>query len=147
MIKGEFSMDNNNGLKTSGIVQDITSSTTKYIANSTTIADCRTLSSETTVYLPTAVNYGVGRILTIIGNDYITISTTSGSEYIRREKGDTGPDYSGFPTKTADGLTSSTSILMTSTYSGIGQNGDTTYYRKHNSIVKLMSTGDEWIKL
>jgi len=143
----QITMDSTYGLKTNGIVQDITSSTTKYIASSTTIADCRTISSDTTIYLPNATYYGKGRILTIIGNDYITISTNSGSQYIRREKGDSGPDYSGYPAKTADGLTSSTSISMTGTYTGSDGNGDTIYYRRHNSIVKLMSTGDEWIKL
>lgn len=143
-----LSLDSTYGLRTSGLLQNITSSSTKNISTSTTLADCRTLSSATTVYLPNTANYGVGRILTILGNDYITIQSYNSSQTILSQIG-TSSSYSGYPSAQTNCFSSVQSVALstTSMKSGNGDDIQDEYFRTHTPLLKLMCTGTQWIKM
>lgn len=144
-----ITLDSTYGLKTNGIIQSITNNTTKYIASSTTIADCDTLNTATTVYLPLASSYGVGRVLTVIGNDYVTISTYSNSEYIYVTS-DPTPWTENNPTKQTTCFTGVNTYDMFVNEQKTEENeGITTikYRIVHRPLVRLMSSGSGWYLL
>lgn len=138
-----LTLDTTYGLKTSGILQELNTSSTS-ISSNCTIADASGITTNTTIYLPDATTYGVGRILTVLGNDYITVNTIS-SQTIRIVVSENS-GTSGYPAKSAAPYSNATTITMTSTYNS-SDGETTTWYRYHNPIIKLMSTGTDWIKI
>ena len=144
-----ITLDSTNGLKLNSGLTNITSSSSKYIPNSATVVICTTLSSDTTVYLPPVANYGIGREITVIGNDYVTVSTYSSSEYIYKFKGENSSGDS-YPSKLTDTFSTSRTVSMTSTRYTTKENEGTieyTYYRSHTPMYRFISTGSGWYLL
>ena len=140
-----ISLDSTYGLKTNGILQTLTSG---YISSSTTLAKCDGATSASNVYLPNALYYGVGRIITVLGNDYITIRTYSNSQKIYRPMSEE-TSYGSYPSIRTTSVAEITSLTMSDTYTSYADDGDggttTIYHRTHRPIMMFMCTGTGWL--
>lgn len=143
----EISLSANQGLRTNYKVNTITSSSSKYIQVSDSYVVATSITSNTNIYLPQASEYGIGRIITIVGNDYITVSTNSSSESIYRARGEE-TSVSTYPSQSSDALTGSRTMAMSNSWTTEAPDGDggttTIYHRNHTPVIRLMCTGSGW---
>jgi len=141
------SLDSTYGLKTNGITQTLTSG---YISSSATFVKCDGATSANNIYLPSALTYGVGRIITVLGNDYITIRTYSNSQKIYRPMSEE-KEYGSYPSVRTTSVVEVTSLTMSDTYTSYVDDGDggttTIYHRTHRPIMMFMCTGTGWLLL
>lgn len=142
-----ITLDNTNGLKTNVGVTNITDSSSKYISRSASFVNCTALTSAATVYLPSTANYGVGRIITILCNDYVTISTYSSSENIYT-KMNIETSNTGYPSIKTYPFNSSRTIVCTGTsYSAGDEYTSDVYTRTHEPLIRLMCNGAGWYRI
>lgn len=143
----ELTLSGADGFKINYRTTTLTDNSTHYIQPRDSYVVCTSISTDTNIYLPNAADYGVGRILTIIGNDYITIKSYTNSDTIYTEKNES-TSISTYPSKDGNPFTGIISLPMSSTYTTTTDDGDggdiTTYHRTHNSFVRLMCSGAGW---
>ena len=120
--ESSITLDSSTGLKFNYATTHI-STASSTIPSDVAIAFCDSFTTDTTVYLPKASTYGIGRILTIVGNDYLLISGNTTEELIYKSIG---------------------------TSSNKSSNCLATYQRMsltNSPIVRLMCTGTGWLFL
>ena len=145
-----ISLDSTYGLKTSGTLVNYSSMSGGQIPLYATIAMCNTPQSSTTVKLPNVADYGIGRVLTVVGNDFITVATynTSNQKILKQKPIDERGYYA--PDALSTAYDELGSVAMSRTYSKTEYDGDsnvTRYHRTHNCILQFMSTGTSWLLL
>lgn len=143
----ELDLSDADGFRTNFKTTTINASTSKYLQKKDCFVVATDISQATNLYLPSASTYGVGRVITIIGNDYITLRTNSNSEYIYTEVKAIEYGPSGvYPQASAFPFNSSTSFAFSTT--GIEQDytgeGVDKYYRTHNPLIRLVCSGSGW---
>ena len=145
-----ISLDNANGLKITSKVQTVSSSSIQ-IDSSASIVNATGITSATTIYLPDASTYGVGRELTIYGNDYVSVAVRySGKILIPIETVESNNNY--YPNASTYPYNEYSSYPLSPTNSNNNvPDGDggtmTVYYRAHHPVLRLLNLGLNWLKI
>lgn len=145
-----ISLDNANGLKITSKVQTVSSSSIQ-IDSSASIVNATGITSATTIYLPDASTYGVGRELTIYGNDYVSVAVRySGKILIPIETVESNNNY--YPDASTYPYDEYSSYPLSPTNSNNNvPDGDggtmTVYYRAHHPVLRLLNLGLNWLKI
>lgn len=145
-----LSLDNTYGLKTSGKLETFHQG--QCFGNEAIVNATNATSSLHTITLPDAANYGIGRVLTIIGNDYTTISSNNSNQKIMYPKGDTVSGWDGStPAAETSTFTQVTSVSMSRTYTYASEETESgtryRYARTHSTMLQFMCTGTNWLLL
>lgn len=145
-----ISLDNANGLKITSKVQTVSSSSIQ-IDSSASIVNATGITSATTIYLPDASTYGVGRELTIYGNDYVSVAVRySGKILTPIETVESSSTYYPNASTYPYNEYSSYSLSPTSENHNVpdGNGGTMTeYYRAHHPVLRLLNLGLNWLKI
>jgi len=143
-----ISLDNANGLKITSKVQTVSNSTTQ-IDSSASIVNATGITSATTIYLPDASTYGVGRELTIYGNDYVSVAVRYSGKILKEMNEESS--YSSYPSESAYPFTEYSTYSLSSTSSKEEDTGDggttTKYFRYHKPVLRLLNLGLNWLKI
>lgn len=143
-----ITLDSSNGLKITSKVQTVSSSSNQ-IDSSTSIVNATGITSATTIYLPDASTYGVGRELTIYGNDYVSVAVRYSGKIL--EEKETESSYSSYPSESAYPFTEYSTYSLSLTDSKEEDSGDggtqTKYYRYHKPVLRLLNLGLNWLKI
>ena len=142
----KLTLSSSEGFMTNYSTTNITSNSTKYLQTKDSFVIATTISSNTTIYLPDTDTYGTGRVLTIIGNDYITLQTYNSSEMIYTARS-TDTSSNSTPSQNSNPFSSSRTLSLSSTWTSHQTDGDGTYdvyNRSHLPIVRLLCSGSGW---
>jgi len=143
----QISLSDSEGLKTNCAITNYTANSSRYLLTSDSYVNATSIDTDTTIYLPNTGNYGVGRVLTILGNDFITLQSYTSYQKILVGKGDNF-EYNNYPAKSTTPYNELTTMPLSSTYivaDTTGEGSGDKYYRTHKPIVRLLCTGTGWL--
>ncbi len=143
-----ITLDSSKGLKMCPVIETLTSSNTQ-ISESASIVNATGYTSNTTIYLPSASTYGIGRELIIYGNDFVTVAVRYSGK-ILTPKG-TENSITNYPSASTNPFNEYSSYSLSTTYDVNENDGDggttTRYYRSHTPILRLINLGTNWLKI
>jgi len=139
-----IALDSSKGLKLCHVIETLTSSNTQ-ISETASIVDATGFTSDTTIYLPSASTYGVGRELIIYGNDYVRVALRySGKILVPKtivkdtdtsSAGDSSYPYS---------ETSSLPLKLNQIFELANGDGYDRY-KLRNPVIRLINLGTNWL--
>ena len=143
-----ITLDSSQGLKLCPVIETLTSSNTQ-ISERASIVNATGYTSNTTIYLPSASTYGIGRELIIYGNDFVTVAIRYSGKILIPKGTENSNSY--YPSASTNPYNEYSSYSLSSTYDVNEDDGDggttTRYYRSHTPVLKLINLGTNWLKI